>query len=233
VTFAGADARCGRSPLLLNSARALAAAGERVLVIDERRGRGSVMHQLGLNPPGDMWDSLTGRKALEQLILPAGERLWAVSAMELAARLQQDTDVVRGNLGRMLDALRGGADFILIDGLLATSGGLSVFSAACVDHIVVVVGVSGNGITEAYALIKRLAQDCAREHFQVVLTQSKNEAAARKVFANLERTARTHLGVALEWLALVPTPVSGDIGEELYGCLPLPPRRAAGASFQP
>lgn len=228
VAFAASDARCGRTALVIQTALALAQAGERVLIIDENEGRNCATRRMNVKVPGDMWDSLIGRLPLECLITPAAEKVWLLAAAGIATRLHQDTDVIRDKLNLMIDPMRRGAEFILIDSQLAASGGLSMLSSIA-DHVIVIVGAEQAGITESYGLIKRLSLERGRERFHLVVTRAKTQAVAKKVFDNLRQTARQHLGVSIEWLAAVKVPTAENLAEEIYSRLPLPSRGVTGS----
>ncbi len=221
VAFAAGDDKCGRTPLVVQTAIKLAEAGERVVVIDEHGGPRRAIAKMGVQPPGDMWDSLIGRIALERLIVPVIPNLWALSADGVASRLHEDSPVIREKLGMIINPIMGGAEFVLIDSMLSREGGLSILSSTA-QHMVVVVGVDGDSITEAYGLIKRLAQERGREGFQIVITRAKTQDIGEKIFANLKRTALDHLGVRLDLLAVVRSPTSENLAEELFSRLPHP-----------
>lgn len=221
VAFAAGDERCGRTPLVVQTAVKLAAAGERTIVIDENSGPRRAIAKLGVNIPGDMWDSLTGRIALERLIVPVAQNLWALAADGVASRLHEDDPVVREKLDMVMTPILGGAEFVLIDSKLSREGQLSLLSSTA-EHMVVVVGAEGESITEAYALIKRLVHERGREGFHMVITRPKSEAVGRTVFENLKRTAMQHLGVRLDLLAVVRNPLAEDLAEELFSRLPHP-----------
>ena len=222
VAFAGGRPGSGLTSLLTQTAVALAEGGQRVLVIDENEGPGSAFASLGAQPQGDLWQSLTGQKALERMIVSIGHNLWAVSGAGAAARLNQDSDIIREKLGLLMEPMRKGSDYILIDRRLSPREPLSVLSSTAY-HMVVVVGAETSAIRDAYALIKRLVQERGREGFQVVITRPKSMEEAQRVFDNLKRTAGAHLGVRLHLLAVVRIPTAENIAEALYGKLPLPP----------
>lgn len=221
VAFAAGDERCGRTPLVVQTALALAQAGERVIIIDENSGPKRAMAKLGVDIPGDLWDSLIARIALQRLIVPVTHNLWALAADGVAARLHQDVPEIREKLDMVMNPIMGGAEFVLVDSKLSREGHLSLLSSTA-EHMVVVVGAEGDSITEAYGLIKRLSQERGRDGFHIVITRPKSDDIGRKVFENLKRTAQQHLGVRLDLLAVVISPTSGDLAEELFSRLPHP-----------
>ena len=226
VAFAAGRPASGLTSVLVQTAVALAAAGQRVLLIDENSGPGSAMATLGVKPVGDLWDSLIGRVALERAIVSVSQNLWAVSAAGTAERLHQDSPVVREKLDMLMTPMRGGSDYILIDSHLAPAGHLSILSSTAY-HMVVVVSAETSSITDSYTLIKRLVKERGREGIQVIVTRPKTLEDAQMVFDNLKRTAGRHLGVTLHLLAVVRIPTAENIAEALYSKLPLALDQAA------
>ena len=55
-------------------------------------------------------------------------------------------------------------------------------------------------VLEAYARIKRVAQEQGCHHFRISVTHARSDEEARSVFDNLQRVAREYLGVRLEYL---------------------------------
>jgi flagellar biosynthesis protein FlhG len=226
IAFASGRSCSGLTSLLVQTAVALAEGGQRVLLIDENSGAGSAMATLGIQPPGDLWDSLIGRVALERSIVSVSQNLWAVSAVGTAERLYQDSPVVREKLNMLMTPMRGGSDFILIDSHLSHQGHLSILSSTA-RHMVVIVSAETTSITDSYGLIKRLVKERGREGFQVVITRPKSEEDARMVFDNLKRTAGQHLGVSLHLLAIVRIPTAENIAEAIYAKLPFATEQSA------
>ena len=142
VAFAAGDERCGRTPLVVQTALKLAEAGERVIVIDENSGPKRAMNKLGADIPGDLWDSLTARIALQRLIVPVAPNLWALAADGVASRLHQDVPEIREKLDIVMNPIMGGAEFVLVDSKLSREGHRSLLSSPA-EHMGVVVGAGG------------------------------------------------------------------------------------------
>ncbi len=219
IAFASGRTSSGMTSLLVQTAVALAEGGQRVLLIDEHSGPGSAMATLGVQPRGDVWDSLIGRVALERAIVSVGQNLWAVSAAGCASRLHEDSPVIREKLEMLMTPMRGGSDFILIDSHLDPQSHLSILSSTAY-HMIVVVSAETDSIRDSYALIKRLVNERGREGFQIVITRPKSAEDAQMVFDNLKRTAGRHLGVSLHLLGIVRIPTAENIADAIYAKLP-------------
>ncbi|MBS3935018.1 MAG: hypothetical protein KGZ43_02500 [Sulfuritalea sp.] len=55
-------------------------------------------------------------------------------------------------------------------------------------------------VIEAYARIKRIAQEQGCHHFRIRITDARSSGEARSVFDNLQRVAREYLAVRLEFI---------------------------------
>ena len=78
-------------------------------------------------------------------------------------------------------------------------------SMASAAALLVVADATASGITESYALIKRLALEDARLHFEIVINKVAGEQAAMTVFGNMARVARHNLAARLEYLGYIPS----------------------------
>lgn len=221
VAFASGDDACGRTPLLVQTAVALAANGQKVVLIDENPAPGNALTELGVRVDGDLWDCLIGRIPLTKLVIPVKPNLWVLPAHLLASRLNQDTPQIRETLSAVLYPLQSAANFVLIDSYFPKRGHLSLLSSIAY-HMAVVIEAQGSSITDAYALIKRLAHERGREGFHAVITRAKSGAVAQKVFDNVKRTARDHLGVRVDLLGSIQIPAAENLADALCSRLPLP-----------
>jgi flagellar biosynthesis protein FlhG len=113
---------------------------------------------------------------------------------------------------------------------------LSVLALAA-RHVAVVVAAHSAAITQAYALVKRLAKECGRNDFQMIISRARSHEEAQAIFDNMRRVASEHLGVRLHFLGDARIPVTDHLAEALLTRLPqtagddegngfLPPREA-------
>lgn len=227
VAFASGRPSSGLTSLLVQTAVALAEAGHRVMLVDENTGPGCALANLGVRAPGDLWDSMMGRKALENLIVSVAPNLWAVCGHQMAVSLHQDAPAIREKLAMLVEPIRGGCDYILIDSHLSPRGHLSLLSSTAY-HMVVVVGAETVSIKDSYTLIKRLVQERGRDGFQVVVTRPDSAASGQQVFDNLKRTAGAHLGVRLNLLGVIRIPTAENVAGALATKLPFQPAAQIG-----
>jgi flagellar biosynthesis protein FlhG len=220
IAFASGRDACGRTTLLVQTSAALAAAGHGVVIVDENLTADNTLAAFGVAARHDLLHAVRGDCALPQVAVAAAPLIRIV----LAARAARELDHRGGGdaVGRLADCLRElqrGVGFVLIDTATRRGGHLSPLALAA-PHVAVVVAAHSAAITHAYALIKRLAQECGRDGFQIVITRARSREEAQAIFYNMRRVARAHLGVRLEFLGDARVPVNDHIAEALLARLP-------------
>lgn len=211
VTVVAGKSGVGRTSVTINLAAALARSGKDVLVLDENHAPDNLLDRLGLFAGHDLLDVAQGKCHPRQALLKARGFgvLPAARAMNSLARLS------RGEQQRLEDALTevsNGVDVMLVDAAMPAmsrveglSGQTTVSSSLAEGAaLLVVVDATASGITESYALIKRLALENARMQFQIVVNKVAGEQAALAVFDNMAKVARRNLAARLEYLGCIP-----------------------------
>ncbi len=233
VAFASGRGACGRTTLLVQTAAALAASGQGVLIIDENAAPNNAISAFGLTARHDLIHVLSGERPLRQVMLQAAPLLRilpaarAVRELDHASRLAASA---RLNLLDCLQEMQRGIGFVLIDSALRRGGHLSPLALAA-RHMTVVLAAQGAAITQAYALIKRIAQERGRDGFQIAITRARSADEARAIFENMRRVAREHLGVRLDYLGAALVPVTDNLAEALHERLPPVAEDSPGNGF--
>lgn len=141
LLFTSAGDGESRTAVAIETARTLADAGQRVLLVDADLRRPSIARALGLSPENGTGSVLMGRVPLESAVLELpGHRgtlevLSGADAESSAAAVAMSPAIV----GQMLDAAATWADFIIIDGAPLGSVTDAVPVATTVDDVIVVV----------------------------------------------------------------------------------------------
>jgi flagellar biosynthesis protein FlhG len=213
ITVVAGKAGVGRTSATINLAVALARSGKDVLVLDENHGPNNLLDRMGLSAKHDLLDVAQGKCGLCDAVLAAKGFgvLPTARAMHALAKLDQP---VQQRLENALTEASDGADIILVDAAMSVPGqpeelaGKPVAvspSLASGGALLVVVEATPSGITESYALIKRLALKDARQQFGIAVNKAGNVQAALTVFENMAKVARRNLSVRLEYLGHIPS----------------------------
>ncbi|MFX1673645.1 MinD/ParA family protein [Paraburkholderia sp. A2WS-5] len=208
IAVTGGHGAPGRTTVVINLAAALIALGKDVLVIDECLGPRSVSAQLGGGMRGVSNEargnaaSLAGNFAPNFAAVMRGE----IALDQAVARHALGFGVLAAPreqcVGAQLDAplsklLAGPADFVLIDARLDAEGALSPLALHAHD-VLIVMRVTAQAITDAYACMKRLHFAHAIGQFRVLANHVASAADAQAALENLAGVASRYLAVSLE-----------------------------------
>ena len=203
ITLVAGKRGVGRSGVTINMATALNSAGRDVLVLDENPAPHNLTDSLGLIVRYDLLDVIQGRCQLVDAVISANG--YAILPMAKLMRALPKLDASeQQRLESILLEAGSGVDVMLVDAAMleepkAVSSGL-----ASGVRLLVVMDATSNGITQSYALIKRLALENARLRFEIVVNKVADEQTARLVFGNIEKVARMKFAARLEYLGYIP-----------------------------
>jgi len=231
VLLLAGKAGVGRTSTTVNLASALSRLGKAVLVLDENNSSSNIAEQLGLHGRYDLLDIAQQKCKPEQAllnkhgfsVLPAAR---AINSLAQMNRLEQQ------RLGDALAEVGDSTDVMLVEvampvlmhspdlrqcyqqavarpmlmnraqGISGLAGVSSGFATGVT--LLVVMDATVSGITDSYALIKKLALESACLQFEIVVNRVADEKAARTVFENMAKVALRKLSVRLEYLGCIP-----------------------------
>jgi flagellar biosynthesis protein FlhG len=210
ITVVAGKAGVGRTSATINLAAALAHSGKNVLVLDENHNPNNLPDRLGLSAKYDLLDVAQGKCKLRDAVLtgrgfcvlPAARAIQAVQRAEGGLVTLKHEEQQR--LKKALTEASDGVDVMLVD--TAALAGKTAVSSSLVSGaaLLVVVEATPSGITESYALIKRLATENVRQQFEIVVNKAGNEKAAMTVFENMAAVTRRNLPAHLEYFGYIP-----------------------------
>lgn len=210
VIVVAGKAGVGGTSATLNLAAGLARSGKDVLVLDENHGPNNLVDRIGLSARRDLLDIAQGKCGLSEAVLS----VWGFGVLPTARAmhaLMKLDQVGRQRLEEALTEASAGADVVLVDAAMPASGQKGMDGNAAASSslasgaaLLVVVEATPGGITESYALIKRLALENARQQFRIVVNKAASEQAALTAFENMAKVARRNLAVHLEYFGHIP-----------------------------
>lgn len=198
-----------RPQMLAGAAATLAARGRRVLLLDENPAPRNISSLLVEKPGDDLLQVVRGETSLARVIFRVNRNLSVLGVDRLANAELPLTRRIADLFQEIVDS----HDLVLIDCCASRAGQVSTLALQA-SHLVVAVTAASNGIMQAYAQIKRLAQLHHREHFQILVSGKIGRDEARVIFNNLRQVAFEHLGVRLGYLGLVD-PARADMLSDL------------------
>ncbi|MCK9984353.1 MAG: flagellar biosynthesis protein FlhG [Azoarcus sp.] len=190
----------GRRPahVALQAAHRIAGRSERVLLLDEVQGEGSLATVLALPAGGDLLSVLGGRSSVRELVQPVPGLLGRVPVAACALALPLLDDERRECILAALRTLQRPASFILIHSACESAADPSPFALAAPRRLLV-AEASRSGATDAYQVIKRLAA-AGVGSLHVAVCGARGRADAAAFFGSLNELVRRHVGVPLAWL---------------------------------
>lgn len=193
----GANGATRHSALVAGLARGLATAGKEVLIIDEHAGTHSVAAAFGLRSRYDLLQAVNRDVPVAKVMLQAETAIRLLPAARAARQHARLDAMERRALGEWMRRLQQRVDFVLVS---AAEGGGADFSPLLPQpqRVVITMFPDSRSITEAYALMKRLAHQRDGRRFGIVFLRAAAAEADLQVFANLREVASRHLGVDLE-----------------------------------
>lgn len=221
----------GRTSTTINLASALSKLGKAVLVLDENHSSNNIADQLGLHGRYDLLDIAQQKCKPEQALL-SKHGFSVLPAARAINSLAQMNRQEQQRLGEVLAEVADSTDVMLVEvampvlmqspdlrqcyqqtmarpmlmsrenGVAGLAGVSSGFASGVT--LLVVMDATVSGITDSYALIKKLALESACLQFEIVVNRVADERAAKLVFENMAKVALRKLSVRLEYLGCIP-----------------------------
>jgi flagellar biosynthesis protein FlhG len=193
----------GKTCLAVNLAFALAHQGKRVLLVDGDLGLANVDVLLKLEVRATVRDILDQDADPLKTVIPVHPCLGVLPASSGVPEMANLGPEDQAVLGEVLKQVAAPFDHVLVD----TAAGLGpavLWFNTLADYSLVVVTPDPTALTDAYALIKVLAQHYQYRRFLVVLNCVQGEKEARKTFESLDQAASRFLDLHLDYLGSVP-----------------------------
>ncbi|MBU0688030.1 MAG: MinD/ParA family protein [Gammaproteobacteria bacterium] len=202
ITVLGARDGLGATSIVTNLAAVFAHSGKDVLVLDENLSHDNVANTLALRPRFDLLHAARGDKSWQDVLL---QGMAGPGVLPVARAMQSLPKMSEAERERLLESLLGaavGRDVVLVD---AARDGNSVCASLSGDEpLLLVLNATASGITDSYALLKKMAMHNGRQAFDIVVNRVGSEREALAVFDNMEKVARHHLQVSLSYLGYIP-----------------------------
>ena len=184
----------GKTNLALNLGIALAHAGESVIVMDADLGLANLDVICELDARYNLSHVLTGRRQLEDIVVPGPGGVRIVPGASGIARLANCTADERERLVRDLARLEGWCDTLIVDTGAGISDNVIAFALSS-DLTIVVTTPEPTAITDAYATIKVLTRNEEYGDVRCLVNQAGSRREAHEVLERITVAARQFLNV--------------------------------------
>jgi flagellar biosynthesis protein FlhG len=193
----------GKTNVSANLAIALGTVGWRTLLVDADLSLANVDVVCGVVPAWNLGHVQRGEKTLPEIVQPIGESVDLVAG---GSGLPEFFDAGSEAAERLLagvEALVERYDAILIDTAAGLDSTILAFLGAA-DEVVLVTTPEPTAITDAYAVVKALAQQGALPPVALVMNRVVAPEEGRRAVERFRVVAERFLGVDVALLGLVP-----------------------------
>lgn len=203
ITVVSGRPRIGKSTTILNLATALARRGRKVLILDEQIRRPQVERMLQSAPRHDLLAVIQNKKTIDECLGAGPPGVRVLAAHEAMRRLPGLDGSEQETLVNAFHQLAQTVDVVLVDPAPGTSDA-SISLSLAAQELLLLTTQDAQSITDAYAVIKRLAQNFAHRRFHVVVNKTRGGEDAEAIYNNMAQTAGRYLSVRLAYLGHVP-----------------------------
>ena len=193
----------GKTLTTVNLAVALQRMGHRVMVLDGDLGLANVDVILGLQPKATLHDVIEGDASFSEIIMdgPCGVRI--IPSGSGFRNLTKLTATQRLKLAADLESLDEPIDVLIID----TGAGISdsvIYLNSLAHECIVVTTPEPHALTDAYAMIKVMAEDHERKLVNLLVNMVQSEGEGLKIYNRLSEVAGRFLNVDVRNAGSVP-----------------------------
>ncbi|MFN3483876.1 MAG: MinD/ParA family protein [Planctomycetota bacterium] len=192
----------GKTNVAVNLALGMAQRGKNVVLVDLDLGLANADILLDLTSKYTLAQVLSGRKTIEEVMLPAMGGIRVVPGASGVERLANLSDVERETLLASFDALHRDADVIVFDTGAGISRNTTAFLAAA-DDIIVVTVPEPTAVVDAYAVLKMVSREGDHGNLSIVINQCAGREEAERFAGGIAVTAHKLLNVYVEKLGYI------------------------------
>lgn len=203
IAVASGKGGVGKSLSVIHMALCAVHEGKKVLILDGDFGMANIDVILGLNTRNTIDDVLADRMTLQEVIvktpqgidlIPSGSGIAHLSTLSLAQRVL---------LIDQIEEVSCNYDYMFID----TAAGISpnvLHLCSCADALITVTTPEPHAMTDAYGLIKVMAEDYSNTKVNLIVNRSVSKDQALKVSARIADVSARFLGVDVNLLGHIP-----------------------------
>ena len=189
----------GKSNTSVNLAIALAAQGQRVILMDADLGLANVEVLLGLSSLHNLEHVIEGEKTIAEILVKGPGGISVVPGSSGMAKIADLTHAGRQNLLGGLQDLQAQSDFIILDTMAGIGRNAVAFSLAA-DEVILITTPEHPAIVDAYAMLKTLYANQPDTVVRLVVNMVPNPALAQAVYTKMSGVAQRYLGKNISFL---------------------------------
>ena len=207
ITISSGKGGVGKTLTICHFALSLALSGKRVLIIDGDMGMSNVDVVLGLHARYNINDVISGRIRSRDIVLNGPCGVDVVSSGSGLFELTHLSYVQKEIVKEVFSELSDEYDVILIDTGAGVGDNVCYMNGLSQTNILVTTP-EPHALTDAYAALKILHNECHLNRFGVVVNMTSKQGEGSDVGARLARVADDYLKVKVAYLGEVPVDAS-------------------------
>ncbi|MEX0584749.1 MAG: MinD/ParA family protein [Natronospirillum sp.] len=203
IAVTGGKGGVGKSNVSINTAVAMALRGKRVVVLDGDLGLANIDVLLGVRAQYNLADVLAGTCSLRDVMVdgPAGIKI--IPASSGTPEMANMSEREHAGIIHAFSQLASDIDVLVVDTAAGIAKTVVSFVRAAQEALIVVCD-EPTSITDAYALIKVINQDCGMDRFRVVANMVRSKPEGKRLFHKLSSVTERFLDVTLQFAGEIP-----------------------------
>jgi len=203
IAVASGKGGVGKTSLSVNLALCLAKKGVKVTLFDADLGLANAEVMLGLVPPYSLYEVLYGDKTVEEVTVQGPLGINIISGGSGFLEMANLDHNRRQRLLTMLNQFSGREDIILIDTGAGINKNVLGFVGAA-GEVIIVVTPDPTSLTDAYALIKVLANFKVHSEVCLVVNRASDKREAERTLSRIQAVTGRFLEIKINSLGWIP-----------------------------
>jgi flagellar biosynthesis protein FlhG len=200
VAVASGKGGVGKTLISANLSIALAARGHRVILFDMDMGLANADIVLGVEPKYTWSEVLSGRRSIDEVILQAPGDIAFAPGTSGVARMANLSEFERHHLMAAMQRIENRYDVVVMDCGAGIAQNVLGFASSA-DTVLVVATPEPTSLTDAYAMVKALAQDRGPNRspdappvsLGLIVNQAESRGEGRETFERIASVAARFL----------------------------------------
>jgi len=203
IAITGGKGGTGKTNIAVNLAQALAKEGKRTLLLDADLGMANVDVLLGLEPEHTLYEVMTGKCRLEDILLTCGDNLMVIPAASGIRQLAVMSRQECAGLVRAFSDLKDPIDTLIVDTATGISESAASFCQAA-NEILVVVCNEPTSIRDSVSQLRLFYSEYGITRFRILANMVNSASEANALFHNVMAHVADNHSLQISYAGYIP-----------------------------